>query len=402
MPKRNFARRKRGAGPARPYPYRGGRWRIQWFAEDGQRRSAIFDSYEEAEAALVNRRAEVRQIKDGRKKRPTAVPTFTEFVERFYTPNVTAKKRWPSGDRYVLKNHLTPVFGVMPLDQITTRAIEEYKANALANKALSADRQRIILSLLRSILKYATFVGELAAAPIVKTPKIEERDCQWLDLDQLRVLIRVAREIEGDDVADFYAVAAFAGLRLGELAGLRWCDIDLPRRLLTVARSWTAAPKSGRVRRVPVLDVLAPILAERRKRSGEVKPADLVFPSSTGTLLDRTNPNIARATFRRVLGAAKLPIVRFHGLRHSFASAFVAAGGSLFDLQRILGHTTSTMTSRYSHLAPDHFVKYHDLFNKPAALSDCSLGQNRTGCRRNAKTGTAVFEMRGQTAKRRE
>jgi integrase len=149
-------------------------------------------------------------------------------------------------------------------------------------------------------------------------------------------------------------------MRAGELAALEWSDVDFDRRLVTVQRSFDGPTKSDRVRYVPILDPLLPVLRAWRLRH----PGRLVFTNQGGRML-QPSARIFQEVLHRVLAAAELPrvmrngkerpYVRFHDLRHTFASHWVVRGGDLFKLQKILGHQSVQMTMRYAHLAPEAF-----------------------------------------------
>ena len=104
---------------------------------------------------------------------------------------------------------------------------------------------------------------------------------------EIRLLARAA---ESEQDAAIFTVAAFTGLRLGELLALRWSDVDFAKRLVHVRRAFThrqlGPPKSGRVRSVPLIDEWPRALDELSRREHFIDPDDLVFPSTVGTPLD--------------------------------------------------------------------------------------------------------------------
>lgn len=168
-----------------------------------------------------------------------------------------------------------------------------------------------------------------------------------------------------------YASAIYTGMRQGELAGLKWSDIDLERRIITVQRSFTGPTKSGSPRYVPVLTALLPLLKLWRLQVF----GDLVFQNAAANML-HSNCNLFTTDFKGCLLVAGFPdkikadktrsYMVFHDLRHTFASQWVMAGGDIFKLQKIMGHESVQMTMRYSHLSPDAFTSDFDLFNKIA------------------------------------
>ena len=158
-----------------------------------------------------------------------------------------------------------------------------------------------------------------------------------------------------------YSTATFSGLRLGELCALRKHCIDLRNRIVTVEASHDGPPKSGEIRRVPILDVLLPIL-ERHLHG--IESGGLVFASLRGTRFNRGS-RVFKHYLRDTLKTGRFPAryVTFHSLRHTFASHWVMRGGDLFKLQKILGHASIEMTQMYAHLAPTAFREDHGRFN---------------------------------------
>ena len=156
----------------------------------------------------------------------------------------------------------------------------------------------------------------------------------------------------------FFAFLLFTGARRGEAAGLRWEDVDLGRRIVTLRRSYDAPTKSGRARTVPIATELAAILVEHRARARWAGAP--VFPHpGTGEALtqDIKVGEILDAACAR----ARIPRMRAHDLRHAHASLWLMAGGSLADVQRNLGHSTPVLTSEtYGHIGEDHRIREVD------------------------------------------
>jgi integrase len=121
-------------------------------------------------------------------------------------------------------------------------------------------------------------------------------------------------------------VAAFTGLRLGELRGLRWMDVDFAKRIVHVRRSFTygneGTPKSGRVRSVPLIDQAARALDVLSRREHFTDLDDLVFVSTTGGVVDDSK---LRRCYYAALERAGLKRLNFHSLRHVFGTIAVQA-----------------------------------------------------------------------------
>jgi len=168
---------------------------------------------------------------------------------------------------------------------------------------------------------------------------------------ELAALARAAADAQD---AALYLAAAWTGLRQGELLALRWRDVDFAGQRVHVRRAWSQAakvekaPKSGKVRSVPlVAELIAPLdgLSRREHFTGE---DDLVFCTIIGEHLDGW---ALRRRYAAALKAAGLRAVRFHDLRHCFGSVAVRAF-PLSDVQAMLGHAHVTTTMRYVHHRP--------------------------------------------------
>jgi integrase len=155
-----------------------------------------------------------------------------------------------------------------------------------------------------------------------------------------------------------FAFLLLTGARRGEAAGLRWEDVELARRLVTIRRSYAAPPKSGRARTVPISGELAAVLTRHRMRSA--KPGALVFPHpATGDMLP-VNLKLG-AVLDDACKAAGVPRMRVHDLRHAHASLWLMGGGTIADVQRNLGHSTPVLTTEtYGHIGDDHRVREAD------------------------------------------
>jgi integrase len=148
-----------------------------------------------------------------------------------------------------------------------------------------------------------------------------------------------------DHLAPLVLLAMNSGLRRGELFGLKWENVNLAGKLLTVP---AGIAKSRKGRHVPLnaeaLDVLT-------RWKGKSERSGLVFPGPGGGRLTNINKSWAA-----LVAAAGLEDFNFHDLRHHFASRLVQNGVDLYSVKELLGHSDFKMTQRYAHLAPDHLA----------------------------------------------
>jgi integrase len=161
------------------------------------------------------------------------------------------------------------------------------------------------------------------------------------------------RRYEDHQDAEIVRVAAYAGLRQGELLVLRWRDLDFSGSAVTISRAMSAriesTTKSGRVRRLPLADQAAAALDRTSRREHFTRPDDLVFCNAFGRALD---DSALRKRYRRAQAAIGVQPLRFHGLRHTFGSLLAASGIDLVTIKSAMGHSALSTTSRYLHARP--------------------------------------------------
>ncbi len=163
-----------------------------------------------------------------------------------------------------------------------------------------------------------------------------------------------ARAIDDAQDAELIRVAAYTGLRRGELVTLRWRDVDFPRQKMTVRRSLSGtveatSTKSRRAREVPLPDQAAAAFDRLSRRRDFTAPDEYVFVTRFGRRID---PSALRRRYERARDAAGLEPLRFHDLRHTYGSLLVAGGIDLASVKAAMGHSRITTTERYLHARP--------------------------------------------------
>ena len=355
---------------AKPTRHRG-KWRIRWTDHLGERQSEVHKSHKDAEVALHRHQLESAEVKRGQRPPITTGKVFDELCDYWLTAQAS-RKRSEKDDRSMIERHLRPAFGRLAVASLDLSHVDAFVAE---QAHLSPKTVHNHLTLLISMLKLAVDLGWLLRIPRIKKPKVGlDTDYRYLRSDQEIANFLRAAQAEDERVYVMYAMAVYTGLRAGELAGLRWSDIDFKQRLITVRRSYTGATKSGRLRHVPILDTLLPLLRAWRLRH----PGSLLFTNRDGRI-QGNSARVFQEVLHRVLERAgfESPVVNgkhrwyitFHGLRHTFASHWVMRGGDLFKLQKILGHSSVEMTMRYAHLAPDAFREDYGRFGSQSSPS---------------------------------
>jgi integrase len=344
-------------------------YRARWTDEKGERQSRCFRFKRDADLFEMRKKAEVEEIGAGIRAEKPCKRSFSEACDLWLVAR--SKKRSAKDDRSIINKHLRPFIGNKACDEI-----DESDGDTYANEHDDLSEKTVgnHITLFTSILNYVSRLKPpwLASVPKFKRPSVSwcSQDYQYLRSDEeMSRFLRAAKE-EDPIVFAMYATAIYTGMRAGELAGLQWTDIDFDQRLITVQRSYGGPTKSKRIRRVPVLSAILPILRSWRLKCG----TRLVFPSHSLTMQQASgrifqevlHRVLERAGFKKVERNGKLrSYIRFHDLRHTFASHWMMKGGTIYKLQRILGHQSIAMTERYSHLAPAAFKEDYDLFEAP-------------------------------------
>lgn len=334
-----------------------GKWRIRW-TEDGRRKSALYATQEEAQAALAAKRGLVLVPE------PSApLRTFDEVCE-WYVRDITPRLKHGDITAGRIKNHLRPFFGDMALDNIKPADVEAFKAQwRLSNATLHR-----CTSLLGTMLKRAREDQEWTDRVVkIRHPKYQSAEMKYLETAQeIRALLVAARtfRLRGKRprmLETLFATAVYTGMRLGELCGLEWSNVRLHTRQLDVVWQYDRLELKGKQRRtVPIMRSLEPLLSLWSRE----RPHDtIVFPNQRGGRL-RKNSKVFDEYFDAALAKAHLEFraLRFHDLRHTYASMFMRNGGSLFHLQNYLGHRDVKTTQRYAHFSPTQYLDDLDRF----------------------------------------
>jgi integrase len=279
--------------------------------------------------------------------------------------------------RSTINAHLLPEFGEStPVESISTSAIDAYRERLLRGKLSHRTAQKI-LTLLGGILARAKRKGWIATNPAEDAEKVTVRRSDEFNVLSIEQVEAVARAAVDELMSALFRVAAFTGLRQGELLALRWRHVDFANRILHVRRNLPSGtfqedtPKSHRVRSVPLSDQAIVALDALSRREHFAGADDLVFPNQRG---DHLLDDVVRDAFYDALDTAGLghlrylepatednpngvlrddPIV-FHDLRHTFGTTCAAKGIDLRRIQAWMGHADLKTTQRYLHYVPQH------------------------------------------------
>ena len=295
---------------------------------------------------------------------------FSEAT-RIWLEHHSSTKKSPSGyagDQRMLLNF--DHFSTYELDQIVPEMIEQYIARRLKTGVKNATVNRD-LECLRAIFNYFIKRRYLTVNPVSLVGLLPEDDAgyDYLSFDETDRLLSYANQRYAEQkrwVYRLYLLAINTGLRWGEIIALKWDKVDLHQKTIIVARSYCKVSeqirettKSRKVWYVGINSVLVPELkAQAEEVARLVNPLNLVFPHHQKII----NPdNFKRDRFEKDLIASEIRLIRFHDLRHTFASHFMMKGGNLYDLQKLMGHSNIKTTERYAHLSPQSLVNRTEL-----------------------------------------
>lgn len=301
----------------------------------------------EARHAAKKLRGQIALGADPCEERTTTrqIPTFAAFMADRYMPFVRGYKRsWMSDDSY-LRNHLLPAFGTMHLDEISKRDVIAFH-HGMRSKGYAVGTCNRCLILLRYSMNLAVrweISGVTANAtkdvPLFKDEKKCER---YLTKEEAQTLYLAVQKSENTMLRYIIPMLILTGARKREVLDAKWEDFDLERKQWRIP-----VTKSGKPRHVPLSDGVLQLLA-----SMPHDECPWVF-ANPKTHKPYVSFFISWNTARTKAGLAD---VRIHDLRHSFASFLVNAGRSLYEVQKILGHTQVKTTQRYAHLSQETLI----------------------------------------------
>jgi integrase len=356
-------------------------YKVNWRDHSGVRRSKTFNK-----ARLANAfRADMNSKLNRHEFIPIKAIPFTKLCEEWFKvkePNL--RPATVNMYRTHINLRLLPEFGAFLVTGIAPMDVEKFAAK-LAKTDLAPETQRKTLMTLKSILDKAIQWGYLTKNPavFVKAPKQQRKEIEVLSTVEMRLLIDSADE----RYRAIIATGCHTGLRISELFGLKWCDINFAKGILKVRQSSQNGVffelKSDTSRRdVPMptflIDMLFKHLAWQREWIEENKD-NLVFTNLRGRHLNYQN--FTRRYFEPALQKAGLRRITPHAMRHSYATTLLTAGEPIQNVSKLLGHADSSITLRvYAHVLPDSALstarRIDEIFGfslPKSTTSDCRL-----------------------------
>ena len=342
----------------------------------GARRRVRFKTKKQAELFLAQTAEKAAR---GEYVEPTKIPTFSEIAEDWFQSKIDRRPSHVSDLRTRLDKHILPIFGRYKLDRITVASIEKLR-NDLRDRGYARRTINAILRIIGAVFKLGGKRGVSSrnpvdsvdrAAPMAKELRTGEyladnhddtvNPDDVLNPQEIQLLLQAANP--GLERA-LFETAYLTGARQGELLGLRWTDLELPKvgagkMVIRRSLSWARLkgeetrpryypPKTAAGRRTVSIPALLVTDLKRWKLQCPTTEEELVFPMFDAKPMCRDW--LLRVAFYPTLARARLRRVTFHTLRHSCASALIAAGAPVTEVQHRLGHANPAITLQvYSH-----------------------------------------------------
>jgi integrase len=373
---------------------RGGRCECSWeaFVYSKRDHKKIRKTFATQAQARIWRQESSVAVRKMLMRAPTAI-TLAQAGDLWFQGAHEGWIRNRSGDRYkpaairayetAWRLRIKPELGHMRLSDVTRNDVQDVVDKLVAN-GWTASTIIVSIASLGVIYKRAFIRGEIAVNPVLglQLPAVRGRRARIATAKECAELLAALPQRD----RPVWATAMYAGLRRGELMGLRIEDVDFERGLINVRRGWDTlegeiTPKSGRERAVPINATLRAILEPHIRELPW--SAGLVFGVNANSTFNGT-PLMKRAA--RAWEAMNLRRITLHECRHTFASLMIAAGVNAKALSTYMGHATISITlDRYGHLMPGSE-------HEAARMLDEYLARNAPGSRQlnghSLKSGT--------------
>ena len=296
--------------------------------------------------------------------------TVGEYLDRWLSDAVRGSVRESTFDRdsYLVRSHIKPIIGRRKLAKLTALDVQRLYRDRL-DSGLSPSTVNKIHTVLHKALSQAVRWELIPRNPTdaVKAPRPVSEEMHPLSAEEARRLLEAAKDVE---LQALYVLAVHTGMRQGELLGLKWSDVDLENRRLSIQRTLTRInngkhvtlgdPKTRKSRRTVGLTPqavdalrrhLARQMADIERLGDSYQDQGLVFSTKVGTPINPSN--LRQRSLAPLLKRAGLPHIRFHDLRHTCATLLLGKGVHPKFVQELLGHATIAITlDTYSHVLP--------------------------------------------------
>lgn len=342
------------------YKRKDGRWEGRYFngiIRNGKKKytSVYGKAYKDVKEILVERKQEVVDKLDNKIKFEKAAYEWLKYSK------LRVKSSTYSNYSFLLKKHILPYFKKMYINDLLPKEINNFISEKLLagrlkhNSGISKKYLRDIVSVIKSIASYCEQEYQIYnKIRFVSVPQIEKKESHILEDDHYKKLKRYLMDHMNKKNLGIL-ICMFTGIRIGELCGLRWSDYDHKNGVLYIRRTVQLIsdgkgstklnidiPKTvSSMRSIPL-----PVFLNNIIKQYEINEDFPILSENEKYLL----PSEIRKYFYNLLKQLDIPHIKFHDLRHTFASKCVQMGLDIKSLSDILGHSNTSMTlNRYVH-----------------------------------------------------
>ena len=337
-----------------------GKYRFRW-REGGRNRSQVVNGSHDLAKKIERKKMSLRD-----ENRHLDVKREVNFrmsvLDDRYWQQYSSKKKSQDREKSILVL-IREEMGKLFVREVNGVAVNRWYQGLTAVHDLSAGTAVRHFNVMHHMMKKASTIWSSETgidrnpADFVEVKRPDDQRERFLDVDEIQRLRKILdakmyRQCGKEINRTFYRVrlivliALTTGMRVSEIFGLNWSDVQKREGLIAVR----AKLKGGKTRYVP----LTPELAEEIGRYPVTLGQDRIFPADPGAKGQRQRVD---KSFDTVLELAEIEAFRFHDLRHTFASWYMMNGGDLYELAKILGHSNIKMTERYAKLAKGHLAR---------------------------------------------
>lgn len=317
------------------------RWYLDYKNVEGERIQKVAPLAQTKEDAILALQEEIRKEfnREYRVKKQRDSKKFSElaslYIDNYAKQN---KKSWRCDD-YIIQAHMLPYFGDLALAEITPLLIEKYRVARLKTGIKKSSENRE-LSLLRRMYHLGQDWDLVDQNPVTKVKFFSEKDNykERILQDHEEALLLAACP---DYLRPIIIAALNTGMRRGEILNLQWSQVDLNKRTIRVENT-----KSGKNRIIPVNEILYQELSKIRS-SSQINDFIFLNPQTGKPFVD------VKRSFKTTCKELGIKNLRFHDLRHTFATRLIQSGVDIICVKELLGHQSVIITQRYTHTNQD-------------------------------------------------
>ncbi|MHC5373980.1 tyrosine-type recombinase/integrase [Enterococcus sp. LJL120] len=337
------------------YKRKDGRWEGRYIKDRTSENKIIYGyiygkKYDDVKDRLLPLKIKAIKLK----KNSTNNQKYGDWLTNFYFPSIKKRIKRSTASSYsrLLRIHILPFLGDVPFSRLDGVILQEF-IDTLFEKSLSSKSIQLIFSLVKQSINEALKLEYLKVDPIKKVslPKYERRNIAALSLNQQRELENLASKNNSKEGLPIL-ISLYTGLRIGEISGLTWGDIDFEQNLIQVNKTVIRvnqeegpqktkliidSPKTTYSERlIPLVDTLKDYLIPHRNEDKSVP----VISTKYGI----AEPRIISMRFKKIIADTSFSDIHFHVLRHTFATRCVEQGMDIASLSKILGHKSIKLT----------------------------------------------------------